>query len=157
MADYKEKPNTIPWPPIITIGAIIFGWWLQRYMPLDWTSGLSSAISPLGVLMVILALSMDVWAFVTFKQMKTTIMPNKAATHLATNGPFRWSRNPIYVGNIVLILGFAVIFGNVWMIITAVLAFFAIGELAIKREEEHLEAQFGGEWKEYTSRVRRWL
>ena len=157
MADFKEKPNTIPWPPIITIGAIIIGWIAQRFEPLDWIADISQLLWPLGVLMVVVALSIDVWTYLTFKQMNTTILPTKAASNLAMSGPFRWSRNPIYLGNIMLISGIALASGNAWMLITAAVAIFAIEEFAIKREEKHLLAKFGSEWTNYTTRVRRWI
>ena len=107
--------------------------------------------------MVLLAISIVAWAFITFKNIDTTIMPNQAASHLATNGPFRWSRNPIYVADIILISGIALASGNAWMLITAAIAIFAIEEFAIKREEMHLKAKFGQDWNEYARRVRRWV
>ena len=107
--------------------------------------------------MVILALAIVAWAFVTFNNIDTTILPNKAASHLATNGPFRWSRNPIYAADIIIISGIALASGNAWMLITAAIAIFAIEEFAIKREEAHLKAKFGQDWNEYSRRVRRWI
>jgi len=157
LADYSKKPNTIPWPPIITLAAIAIGWIAQKIEPLDWISSISATFWPLGVLMVILALAVAVWAFITFKSIDTTIMPNKAASHLATKGPFRWSRNPIYVADIVIISGIGLATANPWQLITAAIAIFAIEELAIKREEIHLKAKFGQEWNEYTRKVRRWV
>ncbi len=107
--------------------------------------------------MVMLALSIVAWAFFTFKNIDTTIMPNKAASHLATNGPFRWSRNPIYVADIIIISGIALATGNPWMLITAAIAIFAIEEFAVKREEIHLKTKFGQEWDVYSRKVRRWI
>ena len=107
--------------------------------------------------MVLAALGIVGWAFVTFKNINTTIMPNKAASHLATDGPFRWSRNPIYVADIMVISGIALASGNVWMLITAAIAVFVLEEFAIKREEVHLQTKFGAEWTDYTKRVRRWI
>ena len=157
MADYSKKPNTIPWPPIITLAAVVVGWVAQKIEYLDWIVGISATLWPLGVVMILLAILVAVWAFFTFKNIHTTIMPNKAASHLATNGPFRWSRNPIYVGDIVLICGVGLATGNPWMFITAAVAIFAIEEFAIKREEIHLKAKFGQDWNEYARRVRRWV
>ncbi len=107
--------------------------------------------------MVVLALAIVAWAFFTFKSIDTTILPNQAASHLATNGPFRWSRNPIYVADILIISGIALATGNAWMLITAAVAIFALEEFAIKREEVHLKAKFGHDWDEYSRKVRRWV
>ena len=157
MADYSKKPNTIPWPPIITALAVLIGWIAQKFENLDWISAVSQTFWPLGILMVIAALSIVAWAFFTFKNIDTTIMPNKAASHLATDGPFRWSRNPIYVADILIISGISLATGNAWMLITAAVAIFALEEFAIKREEAHLKAKFGQEWDEYSRKVRRWV
>lgn len=124
---------------------------------MDWIYGISQSIWYVGVLMVLAALGIVGWAFVTFKNINTTIMPNKAASHLATDGPFRWSRNPIYVADIMVISGIALASGNVWMLITAAIAVFVLEEFAIKREEVHLQTKFGAEWTDYTKRVRRWI
>ena len=157
MSDYAEKPNTIPWPPIITIGSIVLALVVNYFVPIDWLYELSGVIWPLGILMVVAALSIDVWAFRTFKAGKTTIMPNQAVSNLVTNGPFAWSRNPIYVGNIVLISGIGIATGNSWMLLAAAEAAVLIDKLAIRREEAHLKANFEMEWSEYSARVRRWV
>ncbi len=157
LAGLQKRPNRVPWPPIITIGAVISGWLLQQLMPVDWLAAISLDAWPVGVVMVAGALSIDVWAFQTFKKAQTTILPTKAASNLATNGPFSWSRNPIYVGNIVLILGIGLWSGIGWMLLTAICAAIAIEVLAIRREEIHLQSMFGDEWEKYTKKVRRWL
>ncbi len=157
MQDFSKRPNRVPWPPIITIGAVVVGWMLQKTIPVGWLAAISAMAWPVGVLMVITAISIDVWAFRTFKQAQTTIMPNKGASSLTTQGPFAWSRNPIYVGNIMLILGIGLWSGNGWMLLMAASAAVAIELLAIRREEAHLQIKFGEAWDEYTNRVRRWL
>lgn len=157
LADYSNKPNTIPWPPIITLAAVIIGWIAQKFEYLDWIADISAVFWPIGLLMVIVALAIVAWAFFTFKGIHTTIMPNKAASHLATKGPFRFSRNPIYVADIIIISGIGLATGNPWMLITAAAAIFVIEEMAIKREEIHLKAKFGQDWNEYARKVRRWV
>ncbi len=107
--------------------------------------------------MIVIALAIVAWAFFTFQSINTTILPNKAASHLATNGPFKWSRNPIYVADIIIISGVGLATGNPWQIITAAITIFVIEEFAIKREEIHLKAKFGQDWNEYSKKVRRWV
>ncbi len=155
MIDFKERPNTIPWPPIILVSAIAIGWFVQKIFPLDWLEGYT--IWPLGALMIIAALATDVWAFVTFSKAHTTLMPNGHSKHLVSHGPFAWSRNPIYVGNVALISGIGLASANPWQLMAAIVAGILIGQLAIKREEKHLAANFSKQWAAYSSRVRRWL
>lgn len=155
MIDFKRKPNIIPWPPIILVSAIVCGWLVHMIWPLDTLEGLT--LWPLGAGMIVAALATDLWAFRTFNIAHTTIMPNKRSKHLVTHGPFAWSRNPIYVGNVVLISGIGLVSGNFWQLIAAAIGGILIEQLAIKREEKHLELNFAEHWKDYTSRVRRWL
>ena len=88
---------------------------------------------------------------------KTTILPNQKSENLVSTGVFRFSRNPIYVANVILIIGFALRWSNAWLLVLAPLAGLATQELAIKREEAHLTAQFGEAYTNYKKRVRRWL
>ena len=110
-----------------------------------------------GWMLVVLALALDVWTFRTLKRHNTTILPNKAASQLAIDGPFAHSRNPIYLGNVMLCLGVGFILGSRWFVFLSIALFVMLSELAIKREEKHLEAKFPEEWKAYKARVRRWI
>lgn len=153
-----DRPNTIPWPPIIYITAAVIGVVAQRFWSLPWVGGnLGLVTQVLGAALAIAALSLDVATFATFRKHKTTVMPNKAATNLITTGPFAWSRNPIYVANTVLVMGAGLYFGNVWLAGLAFVAAFLTQKLAIEREEKHLAAKFGDAWQGYAKRVRRWL
>jgi protein-S-isoprenylcysteine O-methyltransferase Ste14 len=154
----NDRPNTIPWPPIIYISAAVLGVVAQRFWSLPWVGGnLGLVTQVLGAALAIAALSLDVATFATFLKHKTTVMPNKAATNLITSGPFAWSRNPIYVANTALVLGAGLYFGNWWLAGLAFVAAFTTQKLAIEREERHLAAKFGAPWESYASRVRRWL
>jgi protein-S-isoprenylcysteine O-methyltransferase Ste14 len=151
----NDRPNTIPWPPIIYLTAALVGVLAQRAIPLPWLSG--ELIKVLGAALAIAALTLDVATFATFRKHKTTIMPNQAATNLITTGPFAWSRNPIYVANTALVLGAGLYFGNLWLVGLAFVAAFVTQKLAIEREERHLSAKFGAAWESYSARVRRWV
>ena len=111
----------------------------------------------LGWLMVALAIAMDIWVLLIFKNHKTNIRPDRPAETLVTSGPFAFSRNPIYVGNVAIILGLALAKGSVWYFLLAPLVLLLIRELAIKREELHMSVRFEDAWTNYTKQVRRWL
>ena len=152
---YEVRPNRIPWPPIIYVSAAIAGLFGHKIAPLGWSPILPVQI--LGWMLLTCALTMEVWAFLTFRKHKTNILPHKAANNLITGGPFSFSRNPIYLGNTLLLLGLAFANSNGWMLMMTVIAAIATQKLAIEREEIHMAAKFGKDWSNYTSQTRRWL
>ena len=111
----------------------------------------------LGWLLVGLAIATDVWVLMIFKNHSTNIRPDRPAEVLVTSGPFTYSRNPIYVGNVAIIVGLSMAKGSLWYLLLAPVVFLLIQELAIKREEAHITARFGEQWADYTAKVRRWL
>jgi protein-S-isoprenylcysteine O-methyltransferase Ste14 len=77
--------------------------------------------------------------------------------HLVTDGPFSFTRNPIYLGGTMLVLGIGLVSGIVWFLPLAILAAFTVQKLAFEREERHLQARFGETYLDYAGRVRRWI
>ncbi|MGB7285318.1 MAG: isoprenylcysteine carboxylmethyltransferase family protein [Salaquimonas sp.] len=153
-----DKPNTIPWPPILYGTAILSGVLLGIYYPLPWISGIISDLAfMLGLILIATAIFIDVRTFLELRKHKTTIMPNQAANHLVTSGPFSFSRNPIYLSNTILTFGIGMASQNVWLFGTGLLAAIATNHLAILREEKHLSHKFGNAWHKYSKRVRRWI
>lgn len=153
-----DKPNTIPWPPILygtaIVGGVILGWNFE----LPWIGGVISDLGfMLGLILIACAIFIDVRTFLELRKHKTTIMPNQAASHLVTSGPFSFSRNPIYLSNTILAFGIGLAMGNLWLFLTGLIAAFATNHLAILREEKHLSHKFGSEWRKYTKTVRRWI
>jgi protein-S-isoprenylcysteine O-methyltransferase Ste14 len=154
----SDRPNSIPWPPIIYLSVVIAGLIIDVNVPLPWlTGGTATLLKYLGGALGIAALAIDLYSVQTFRDHHTTIMPNKGASNLITSGPFEWSRNPIYVGNTLLVLGAGLFFGKWWLVILAPVAALITQKLAIEREEKHLAAKFGAAWDEYSAKVRRWV
>ena len=155
---YREKPNTIPWPPLVYSAAMVLAWLLERY---DAFEVLDHALAVLprwsGLAVFGAGVAVDVWAFLTLRASKTTVLPNATSTALVTSGPYRFTRNPIYLGNTVALLGFAIGLRWGWLLLLLPVTVAAVNWLAISREEEHLRLRFADEWKSYSSRVRRWL
>ena len=133
-------------------------------LALDWASGgllLSLATFAgarvAGGVIVALALANDIWCAATLARHETTILPHRAATRLATDGPFQWSRNPIYISHVALVFGLGLLIGSPFtMILTPFLAL-ALQKFAIEPEERHLTRKFGAEYAAYLARTRRWL
>jgi protein-S-isoprenylcysteine O-methyltransferase Ste14 len=154
----SDRPNRVPWPPIIYLSVVIAALVVDVNLPLPWLSnGAATLLKYLGGALGISALAIDLYAVQIFRDHQTTILPNKGATNLITSGPFAWSRNPIYVGNTLLVLGAGLFFGKWWLVILAPVAALLTQKLAIEREEKHLAAKFGAAWQEYSAKVRRWV
>lgn len=158
MTDIQNSPNRLPWPPIIYVAAIAISIALGLLFPLPWISApLSDILFAAGWLLVAAMVALDLSAMRTMARAKTTIMPTRASEHLVTTGAFSFTRNPIYLGNTLLMIGVGLITGIVWFLPLAVAAAFATQKLAIEREERHLEARFGKKYRDYAKRVRRWI
>ena len=158
MKAHAERPNVIPWPPIILAAALIIGVALTILYPLPWARGMASDIlQGAGILLAMTATALYVTAMREMWRAGTAILPHHQARHLVTSGPFKLTRNPIYLGNLILLTAFGLILGSLWMFAVAVVAAFAEQKLGIEREEAHLEHRFGRAWRDYRKKVRRWI
>lgn len=157
--DRTARPNAIPWPPILYGGGALLAWLLHQGAPIPaWAVGAHwLPVQRLGEAMILAGIALDLWAMATMWRAKANILPHRAATALVTHGPFAFSRNPIYLGNTILLLGAGLAFGMAWFVPIALLAAALTAHFAIAREEAHLNARFGRDWRNYTLRVNRWL
>lgn len=154
MNAYRTRPNSMPWPPLILAATLLAAIALGYLHPLHVGFPLSRTI---GVLLATLAITLDLWAMKALIEARTTVMPNRGSSHLVTCGPFRFSRNPIYFANIVLLAGLGLATGNGWLLPLALCDGLLTHFLAIRREESHLIALFGYKYEDYCRRVRRWI
>ena len=158
MHDVTARPNRLPWPPIIYLAAIGIGILLNLFYPLPWfAQPLSCILLVLGLLMIAAWVALNIWAIRTMRRAGTTVRPDRATDHLVTDGPFSFSRNPIYLAGTMLVLGIGLVFGIVWCLLLAILAAFTVQKVTIEREERHLEVRFGETYLDYARRVRRWI
>lgn len=152
----SHKPATRLLPPAPYAAALLGGWWLDRNvhaLPLDW----GTATRPLGWLLVGVGLALFIWTLVTFWRHRTTVNPYKAASSLCTGGPFRFSRNPIYAGDWFIFAGVSLLLATAWPLLFAPPIWAMLRYGVIRHEEAHLRARFGDAYREYQTRVRRWL
>jgi protein-S-isoprenylcysteine O-methyltransferase Ste14 len=157
--DVAERPNSVPWPPVLYLAAIAAAVLLEMLIPsaLNVPEGLRRLLRLKGIGLLALGAGFDIWAMLTMARADANILPNRAATALVTTGLFRFTRNPIYLGNTIMMIGAAFAFANFWLIPMGLLAAVATHHLAVLREEAHLAAKFGDAWRAYAARTPRWI
>ncbi|PHP65049.1 isoprenylcysteine carboxyl methyltransferase [Zhengella mangrovi] len=155
-----ERPNRFPWPPVLYAIAILAAIAAQVAYPLGigWIPHpFSDLLFATGGVVILAALALDLSAMATLHRARTTIWPNRRSDHLVASGPYKVSRNPIYLGNTLLLIGVGLVSGIAWFILFAFAAAFATQKLAIEREERHLAHRFGKPYRDYMKKVRRWF
>ena len=123
------------------------------------STGLALPTSPpayLGVVMMAMGGALVLWSAGIFRRRNTTLNPQGEPSTLATEGLYRFSRNPMYLGMLLGLIGLALLLGNIWQLGGAAL-FAGITSIQIRQEEALLTQRFGEAYREYQSRVRRWL
>ena len=111
----------------------------------------------LGAAVIVAGLGLGVWAAVLFRRRRTTIKPGDVSSALVTDGPFRISRNPIYVGMTSILIGTAIALGSLtpWLVVPVFVAL--VGYNVIPVEETMLAEAFGQSFADYRAKVRRWI
>lgn len=156
--DISRRPNIIPWPPIILGLTILAAIILSIVIPLrSYTIKQLAPLSIPGFIMIAVGIFIDIWALRTMFRKRTNIRPNYGADKLVTSGPFAFSRNPIYLGNTMALLGIGFAFNQPWFLIFGLIQACLIHYLAIRREETHLSLKFGQDWENYKKSVPRWV
>ena len=152
MRDPAIRPLTLVPPPLVYALALFAAWWLQQELPLNLIlpTGLGWGLIGVGLLGF-------AWALIAIWGHHTTVNPYRAASNLVTSGPFRYSRNPIYVSDWFVYVGVMILLGTAWPLLLDPLVYGVMRHLVIAHEETHLLARFGDEYRQYQAQVRRWL
>jgi protein-S-isoprenylcysteine O-methyltransferase Ste14 len=154
--DYKDRPNTIHWPPALYLLTLAAAYLLQRIVPLPtWIP--QPYANQIGWPLFLFGVMVGCVAIFGFRQIGTPVDPTARAARLATDGIYAVTRNPMYVGAVIALLGVGIARGSSWLLILTCGLPLALTRLAIEREEAHLDSRFGDEYRRYKSRVRRWL
>lgn len=144
-------------PPIYAISIALIMWLLSRYFPV--VQLIFSPWNKLGIALMLLAGLLDLSSLYLFFKKRTTPNPMKPefTTGLVTNGLYKISRNPMYLGLLTILIGFAIYLGNLTSFLVLPAFYFVITEMQIKPEERMLEKKFSEEYLAYKNKVRRWL
>ena len=154
MSENKDHADVKIHPPILTFIfiflAFLANWMAPVQFDAQWLSYIGFAIAIIGFLLPFFAIR-------EFMKAKTTVDPHGSVNAIVSSGIYRFSRNPIYVGFVLMLIGFPLYSGTYWGLILAPLLIVSFNQLVIKHEEAYLEKKFGEQYTGYKSRVRRWL
>jgi protein-S-isoprenylcysteine O-methyltransferase Ste14 len=150
-----SDPRKFPFPPAIPIVALLLAWGMGTLWPIEvnWP-GWSRWV---GWVLFVLPPVLAVAAVRTFRRHHTAVNPRGQVTTIVASGPFRYTRNPMYLSLLVLYIGGTLAFRLPWAAVLFIPVFLALHFGVIIPEEQHLETVFGNDYRLYRQRVRRWL
>jgi protein-S-isoprenylcysteine O-methyltransferase Ste14 len=156
MSDTADTAHVLIRPPIAWALTFIAGFAFDWLMPLPF---MPSAVPAgwIGGAAFVAALALVAWAIATITQAGSNVPTNMPTTAIVESGPYRFTRNPIYLGMMVGLVGLAIAFDNFWLVVTLVPFVLLIRYGVVAREEVYLEHKFGDVYRQYRARVRRWL
>lgn len=142
-------------PPFVYLGSIGLGLIVHLSWPVRWLA--SSVSAPIGVLAVLLAVALFIAAVRTFRKAGTPVPGNRPTTTIVRTGPYRFSRNPVYLAFTLFQIGLAAWVNSLGLLLAVLPALALMMLVVIPREERYLEARFPSEYADYSRAVRRWL
>jgi protein-S-isoprenylcysteine O-methyltransferase Ste14 len=151
-----DSSNAIIRPPIAWALSFAVGLTLDWLYPAPFVPP-NVPHSWVGAAVFAMAFGLAIWAIATIRRAGTQVETNRPTTAIVTSGPFRLTRNPIYVGMFLGLVGLAIGFDSLWILGMLVPLFLVIRYGVVAREEDYLARKFAGVYLDYKSRVRRWL
>jgi protein-S-isoprenylcysteine O-methyltransferase Ste14 len=145
-------------PPLLFIVPLLFGIWLHARQPWPIVEMPARAMTVLGIAAVAAGLVLDLIAVGAFRRRGTTVLPAfRPTSAIVAAGPYRFTRNPMYVGMAIMYVGFSVVINTAWPLVFLPFSVLAVDRYVIRHEERYLAAKFGAEYDRYRQTVRRWL
>jgi protein-S-isoprenylcysteine O-methyltransferase Ste14 len=156
MNDTADTAQVIIRPPLAwglaVIAGLVLNWLVPLpFLPADLPAGW------LGAGVFIIALALFAWAIVTMTRAGSNVPHGLPTTTIVDSGPYRFTRNPIYLGMFLGLIGLAIAFDNPWLLLMLAPFALVIRYGVVAREEAYLERKFGNVYRGYRSRVRRWV
>lgn len=155
MSDEDDHPGVIIFPPLLAVICSVAGL-VAHFVSYDhWA--LSGWLRAFGGVMVLAGLALVTWGRNTMKAAGTNIRPDLPATAIASNGPFAFTRNPLYLSLLTMFAGTGIALASPAFLLVIIPFFLVLHFGVVLREEHYLEAKFGDVYRGYKARVRRWI
>ena len=142
-------------PPHIALLLLILSWLANRAFPQFRI--ISQPANKVGIIIFLTGISLMIWAFYLFKKNKTPIIPGQTPKFMVIEGPYKFTRNPMYLGVTTALLGFSVYIGNLFSFLSPLLFFLIMNLVYVPFEERLMEKIFGKKYLAYKKKVRRWI
>ena len=157
--DRMDRARVRFFPPGIPLGTILVGVILQRLWPLVGPLALPAPLRYWlgGAIVVASGFGLGAWAVILFRRSGQDENPWKPTPSIVERGPYRLTRNPMYLQMVLVCVGFSIALANLWILMLTPLCALLLQVLAIVPEEAYLERKFGQDYLDYKKRVRRWL
>lgn len=155
MKSNEDSPQVIALPPLVFLAGLIVGFVVDWFFPMPFV--LEAYDLPVGLVLIGLAIVFMVWAVRTMGKAGTNVDPRQPSLAIVTDGPFQFTRNPMYVSMALILVGFAVWLNSLWILGALAVVVFIMTYGVIMREEAYLEKKFGKTYLDYKAKVRRWL
>jgi protein-S-isoprenylcysteine O-methyltransferase Ste14 len=155
MSDIADTPNVRIIPPLVYLTGLVIGSLLTLWFPTKVVPGLVAW--GIGGILILCGAILAASAIFNFKSVGTPIRPDRAATTLVIVGPYKLTRNPMYLALAFVYLGIAIAEQSLWAVLLLPVVLAIILNRAIKPEEAFLERRFGSDYLRYRAKVRRWL
>ena len=153
----RDAPDVVILPPVLVAGTTLVGFAIHRFLwsapVLPWS--LASRVA--GAILLIAAGILSHLAHAAMKRVGTNVLPTQPTLALATDGPYRFTRNPFYVAAIGVYLALSLLLNSAAMMLLALPMAAILHWGVVLREERYLESKFGSSYLAYRNRVRRWL
>jgi protein-S-isoprenylcysteine O-methyltransferase Ste14 len=140
-------------PPVIATSIMAAAWLLDRLL----TVQIGPPAVSLGGMVIFVAVGLVGWAVLALVKAGNDPRPDRSDATLVETGPFKWSRNPIYLGFLLAATGLALIWGTLWGWVGVAVLHGVLDRMVIAREEAYLATRFGAAYEAYQGRVRRWM
>jgi protein-S-isoprenylcysteine O-methyltransferase Ste14 len=145
-------------PPLVYLGGLIAGYAIWWFWPVPIVpANLSLSIRIAGGVAVALGVWLAFAAIAAFGRAGTSPHPHEPSTALAVDGPYTFTRNPMYLAMALVLAGLALLGNALWPLLALIPVIVVIRTQVIAKEERYLEAKFGGEYRAFKARVRRWI
>jgi protein-S-isoprenylcysteine O-methyltransferase Ste14 len=151
----SDAPNVRIVPPLVYLAGLVIGFLANVWIPIRFIPDL--AAWPLGGALIACGAVLAGSALMRFKAVGTTVRPDRPASTLVITGPYKITRNPMYLGLAFVYVGIAIAGQSVWGLILLPVVLTIIRRRAIEPEEAFLKHRFGADYITYTTKVRRWM